>query len=648
MRTMMKNHRVNTLLKTIILASLSILASAQAQSNEHTSLKADNKQSRPNIVWLITEDNSKHYLKLYDKNGAAMPTVERLAENGLVFDNAFSNSPVCSTARTTLATGLYGSSIGTMNHRSYRKVTLPNDVEPFSQILKKAGYYTTNNAKTDYNFIDSQEFWDDSSRKANWRNRENGQPFFHVQTFGITHEGKLHFKKGAITNQATIHDPKTIKLAPIYPDTPTFRYTHAKTLDNHQQADKQMGKVIAQLKKEGVLENTFIFYFGDHGGVLPASKGYLFETGLSVPLVVRVPKNFKHLVGKGLDVAKTRVWGMVSFIDFAPTVLELAGLPKPKEYPGHSFLSAQTSLADLNQRDEIYGQADRFDEKSDLVRSVRKGNFKYIRHYQPYYPDGLHNYYRYKQLAFQEWRNLFKQGKLTPQQAAFFEPNTPEALFDISKDPYEMNNLAEQTKFHSTLVELRTLLRTHQSQLPDLGFIAESKLVQTNIKGSFYEYGQSQNAHIQQLIDIANLQLNPFNEVREKLKSAISHKQEDIVYRGLISLTSFGSQGLEFAPSVKNLLAKSTSVRVKGRALEFLTLVDNFDPTTEFNQIYAQAAHDLEQVELLNIATLLKEQKGFVFAKPETLTFSKPKSGTLAFMVNVWLKNQWSYVSTKY
>ena len=178
---------------------ISIVASAKATVNDNKATSTNIKLLKPNIIWLITEDNSKHYLKLYDESGAKMPTIEKLAQNGLIFDNASANTPVCSTARSTLATGLYGSRLGTMNHRSYRKVSMPKGFKPLSLLLTEAGYYTTNNVKTDYNFINEQALWSQSSNKANWRNREAEQPFFHVQTFAITHEGKLHFKKGAIT-----------------------------------------------------------------------------------------------------------------------------------------------------------------------------------------------------------------------------------------------------------------------------------------------------------------------------------------------------------------------------------------------------------------------------------------------------------------
>jgi arylsulfatase A-like enzyme len=642
----MANHTVTKLFKLALVATFTSIINAQAQSSvDFPSSQSKHQPSKPNIIWLITEDNSKHYLKLYEDSGAIMPTVEKLAENGLVFDNAFANTPVCSTARTTLATGLYGSNIGTMNHRSYHKVSLPASVKPFSQLLKKSGYYTTNNVKTDYNFSDIPGIWSESSNKANWKNRKNDQPFFHMQTFAITHESKLHFKKGAIKNIKTKHDPSKVTIAPIYPDTPTFRYTYARTLDNHQKADNQMAKLLRQLEADGELENTFIFYFGDHGGVLPGSKGYLFETGLSVPLVVRVPENFKHLLPKSLQQPNTRVSGLVSFIDFAPTVLALAGVKAPDAYPGQSFLSKDLSLSALNQRDEVFAQADRFDEKSDLVRSVRKGNFKYIRNYQPFYPDGLENFYRYKQLAFKEWRQLFKQGKLTPQQAAFFLPKKVEALYDLAKDPHEMNNLTNDANYQTTLLQLRGLMREHQRKIPDLGFIAESRLVQLSTDESFYDLGYEQHARIQQLIDVADLQLQPFSQIETQLLTALNHKDADVVYRALVTSTSFGEQAASYIPVIKSLLNNSSSIQVKSRALEFLTMVDGFDPTSSFAHLYQGAEHDLEKVELLNIATLLKEQRGFTFSQPSDATTPISKDKKLAKMVNIWLKNRWTYLS---
>jgi len=604
------------------------------------------QQKKPNILWLISEDNSKHYLKLYDSNGASMPNIESLAAEGLVFNNAFSNSPVCSTARSSLATGIYGSRLGTANHRTYLKTKLPDGFKAFSQIMKDSGYYTSNNSKTDYNFVEEGELWSASSKKANWKDRQKGQPFFHVQTYAITHEGKLHFKQTAIANQKTKHNPDKLKLPAIFPDTQTFRYTMARTLDNHRKVDNQMGQLLNQLKQDGELENTFIFYFGDHGGVLPGSKGYLFETGLHVPLIVRVPKNYRHLVGKGLRQDNTRVDGFVSFIDFAPTVLSLAGIEKSPELDGRTFLAPELGLNELNQRDTVYAQADRFDEKSDLVRSIRKGNYKYIRHYQPYYSDSLYNHYRYKQLAYQEWKQLFKAGKLNSVQAAFFEPKTPEALYDISLDPYETKNLANCSEHQVKLKELRNLLQQQIKNLPDLGFIAESKLVAQGDGNSFL-YGKQQKQNINELIDIADLQLQPFDEVKKQLTLILKSDNEDQQYWALISLSSFGEKAQSFIPQVKEILKQSTSVPVKGRAIEFLSHVGTFDPVKPLSELISNTKHDMEKVELLNIATFLNESKSYRFPIPAGYVVPDPKRGSANFKIDTWLKVRWQYISRK-
>jgi arylsulfatase A-like enzyme len=197
-------------------------------------------------------------------------------------------------------------------------------------------------------------------------------PFFHMQSFGQSHESSLHFSKSVMEKQKTIHDPAKVKLAPYFPDTPTFRYTHARYLDRMQTIDQQIGGVVKNLKEDGLLEDTFVFYFGDHGGVLPRGKGYAYESGLHVPLVIRIPENFKHLVDHKRG---TRTDGFVSFIDFGPTVLNLAGLKANPLSDGKAFLGKGTSANELTGRNETFGHADRFDEKYDLVRFLRKGKY---------------------------------------------------------------------------------------------------------------------------------------------------------------------------------------------------------------------------------------------------------------------------------
>jgi arylsulfatase A-like enzyme len=361
---------------------------------------------KPNIVFLVSEDNSVHYLKHYGAKFGSMPNVEKMASKGLTFNHAFSNGPVCSVARSTLALGIWGPRIGIQYHRKAEAVTLPKGVLPWSAILRNAGYFCVNNSKQDYNFIiKGISAWDQSSKKAGWRNRpRKDMPFFYMQSMGQSHESSLHFKEALMEEEKTLTPMESVKLHPYHPDTPTFRYTHARYHDRMSVIDDLIGTALKKLEEDDLLEDTFVFYFGDHGGVLPRGKGYAYESGVHVPLVVRIPENFSHLVD---HEEGTRTDGFVSFIDFGPTILNLVGIDVPLFMDGKSFLGEGVKSKDLSKRDEVYCYADRFDEKYDLVRTVRKGKWKYIRNYQGFYPDGLQNNYRYRMLAYQEWRELY-------------------------------------------------------------------------------------------------------------------------------------------------------------------------------------------------------------------------------------------------
>jgi arylsulfatase A-like enzyme len=363
---------------SILLIFLAAFSSITAQSN----------LPPPNIVWLVSEDNSMHYLKIFDENGVATPQIESLAEQGLIYSNAFSNAAVCSAARSTIISGCYGPRLASHYHRKIKKVPMPTNLDMFPVNLRKAGYYTTNHSKEDYNSIKSEGVWDESSKTASWRNRNKNQPFFHVFNVEITHEGTLHFNKKTIENQKTKTDLNSFTVQPNHPNTELFKYTNARYRDEIIEMDTEIGTVISQLKEDGLYDDTFIFYYGDHGGVLPGSKGYLYETGLHIPLVVHVPKNYRHLVSQKLG---SKVEGFVSFVDLAPTILNLAGVEIPKEMDGKPFLGNKVNTEDVNGRDETFSYADRFDEKYDMVRAIRKGKFKYIRNYQPFNYDGLMN-----------------------------------------------------------------------------------------------------------------------------------------------------------------------------------------------------------------------------------------------------------------
>lgn len=557
---------------------------------------------QPNFVWIISEDNSKHYLKLFDPNGISTPNIEEMAAHGITFTRAFSNAPVCSAARSTLISSCYGPRTGTQYHRKSQKVPLPEGVDMFPTYLRNAGYYTTNRSKEDYNYHKNEGVWDESSRKAHWSNRSPDQPFFHKESHPVSHEGRLHFDKALLESYVPVISPETVHVFPNHPNTELFRFTGAYYRDKMLVVDTIVGNVINQLEEEDLLESTFIFYFGDHGGVLPGSKGYAYESGLHVPLVVRIPRNFRHLVGfrAGSDTD-----GFVSFIDFGPTLLELAGVEIPENVDGNPFLGKEISSRQIENQKVTYGYADRFDEKYDLVRTARKGRFKYMRNYQPFNVDGLQNNYRYKCLAFQEWRELFHQGKLNEIQRHFFEPREAEELYDLEVDPYETKNLAGDPDYAESLIEMRTLLVDWVKSMPDLSFYPEHLLRKEAFENPV-EFGQRHLQDIAELIDIADLSLKPWEEAREAIENALSDRDPVKIYWGLIACSSFGKQAAPFYEKARQLCLHE-DLLVRTRAAEFLGLTGAGDPVPVISTALIQSVDGIEALLILNSLVLLMD-----------------------------------------
>lgn len=551
---------------------------------------------KPNIVWLVSEDNSTHYLQLYQDGGAVLPNIESMAKKGVVFNNAFSNAPVCSVARSTIISGCYAPRLGAQYHRRTKLVPMPSDLKMFPYYLRNVGYYTTNNAKEDYNLIKSDDVWDDSSKKANYKNRKPGQPFFHIQNFAITHEGSLHFPEGAIV------DKKEQAVFPFHPNTKTFRYTNSVYREKHKALDTQIGLFLNQLEKDGELENTIIFYYGDHGGVLPRSKGYLYETGLHVPMVAYVPEKWKHLLPFKTG---TRTNIFIEFIDLGPTVLNLAGVPIPNQMDGKPFLGKGITQADLDNKNTAFGYADRFDEKYDLVRSIRKLKYKYIRNYQPFNIDGLFNFYRYKMAGYREWKALYKEGGLNQIQQQFFRKRDPEALYDLEKDPYETHNLANQSDYQYVLQDLRSSLQQKVKTMPDLSFYPESYFLENGLSNPIL-FGQKNKENIAELVAIADLEFLPFSEGKTKINDALKSNDPWKRYWGLIVCTSFGQEAQTFYKKAHKIASIDNNGLVRMRAAEFLALSGQDIPKELLIDILKNATSEAEANLLLNSVALIK------------------------------------------
>ena len=562
----------------------------------------DELDTKPNILWIVSEDNSVHYMNLYTKGGAEMPNISSLASDGIIFNNAFSNAPVCSVARSTIITGVYSPRIGTQYHRRMSLVKLPNDIKPLPVYLKEAGYYTSNNSKEDYNFIKDGEIWDESSGKASYKNRKKEQPFFHVQNFHNTHEGQLHFDQKHLDNAIKTNNLDSIKPFPYHPDTPTFRYTQSLYHNHHKDVDKEIGKFIKKLEDENLLDNTIIFYYGDHGGVLPRSKGYIYESGLNVPLVVRIPEKFKKL---SPFKSGSRTSTFVEFVDLVPTVLSLAGIEIPRSIDGKPFLGKKLNTSKLEKQNTTFGYADRFDEKYDLVRSVRVGKYKYIRNYQPFNVDGLYNFYRYKMLAYKEWYSLFHEGKLDEVQSQFFKPRAPEALYNIDEDPHETKNLAKDKNHIEILLDLRTKLNDHLISINDLSFIPEPHLLENGLD-DIVSYSEKNKDLISRLIKISDLQLNDYEQVSSKIQDALKDINPWVRYWGLIVSSSFGSKALENKELISFIFENDPENLVRMRAVEFMLLNNLEISDSKINSLLKKSNIEAETNLMLNTLANIK------------------------------------------
>ena len=561
---------------------------------------------RPNFVFVVSEDNSIHYLSLYGNKLGITPNIEQLADNGLTFNHAFSGAPVCSVARTTLATAMHAPRVGFQYHRKSALATLPSGVKPWSQVLRENGYYTSNNSKTDYNFkIDRKDAWDVSSNKATWRKRPNkAMPFFHMQSFAESHESRLHFPVRKMETP-TKTSPDDVVLQPYFPDTPIMRYTKAQYYDQMRLIDNHVGRIIKLLKEDNLLEDTFVFYFGDHGGVMPRSKGYAYESGLHIPLVVRIPENFKHLIDHKRG---TRTDGFVSFIDFGPTVLNLASIVPHKELDGQAFFGKDISATDLAKRDEVFGHADRFDEKFDMVRTYRKGEWKYIRNYQAYYADGLQNNYRYRQLAYDNWRNLYRADRLNPVQRQFFERRPVEQLFNLENDPHEINNLAADSDQAKRLTEMRRLLKNKMKSINDLSFYPENRMVTAALNDGV-AFGQKHAKQLSRLSDLADTALRPFDEAQQTLVKALKSKSALRRYWALIVCSNFGKKAKPLIINAMPLL-KDNNLMVRVRAAEFLGSINAIDPMPTLYSVVNNAETEQALMIAFNTIVYLRDQVG--------------------------------------
>jgi len=431
---------------------------------------AQTQETKPNILWIVSEDNNVTMVGCYGNRFATTPNIDNLAKEGVRYTNAFSTAPVCAPSRCTLITGMYPPTLGTEHMRS--TYPIPSYIKFFPRYLREAGYYTSNNSKKDYNTIDQLETWDESSDRATYKNRKDGQPFFAVFNLFVSHESSIHVRQDSLR-----HDPRKVPLPAYHPDTREFREDWAQYYDKVETMDQQVGKLLKELEEAGLAENTIVFYYADNGGVLPRSKRFMFESGLHVPLVIRIPKKYEHLRG---DLPGTTTDRLVTFTDFAPTVLSLTGIKIPDYIQGHAFLGPQAAT----QRQYAYAFRGRMDERIDLSRSVRDKKYRYVRNYLPHLIYAQHLPYMWLSASMKSWEKEFAAGHLNAAQAAFWKEKPSEELYDVAGDPDNVNNLAGKPGYEDILKKMRKVNHDQLISSRDAGFIPEAILYEFLAKGA--------------------------------------------------------------------------------------------------------------------------------------------------------------------
>jgi uncharacterized sulfatase len=420
---------------------------------------------RPNILWITSEDNGPH-LGCYGDPQAITPHLDALAARGMRYTHAASNAPVCAPARTTVITGLYAPSAGAENMRS--EVSLPPAFRLFPQFLREAGYYCTNNAKEDYNVTKPGQVWDDSSKKAHWRNRPAGQPFFAVFNFEISHESQI---RNAIAEKDRIHDPAKIRVPAYHPDTPEVRKDWAQYYDRITMMDADCGAKLDELAAEGLNDDTVIFYWGDHGSGMPRNKRWPYDSGLHVPLIVSFPEKWKQLAPHDYSVNGSS-GRLVAFVDLAPTMLSLAGIAPAPWMQGRAFAGPYQTA----EREYNFGYRGRMDERLDCVRSVLDRRYTYVRNFMPQKIYGQYIAYMFATPTTQVWQNLFRAGKLNEAQSIFWKPKAAEELYDRDTDPDEVHNLAGSPEHAEILANMRRANEEHLRETRDVSLMPEQEV----------------------------------------------------------------------------------------------------------------------------------------------------------------------------
>jgi arylsulfatase A-like enzyme len=521
------------LLLIIICCSVPLIVSGQSKE-------------QPNILWITIEDTSPHFIGCYGNKDARTPNIDRLAAAGVRFTNAFANAPVCSSARSTIITGALNETLGTGNHRS--NYPLPDFIKGFPTFLKNQGWYTSNNVKTDYSTSDSKrlvrESWHESSNKAGWWNRGPDQPFFSVFNHMDSHQSRT------MTNpykwyQKFVHEKleedlvigeNDFEMPPYLKDSPEMRRHVVRVYNSLALTDKKIGLLLDSLEQDGLMEETIIFLYADHGEAIPGGKSGSVGIGYKVPFIIHFPEKYKHLSPWESGTVSDE---LINFDDLAPTILSMAGIEIPDYMTGRPLLGKSRKAPE----EYIYTSRNRIDETPGLTRSITDGQFMYSKVFMPQFPELRYQKYADVSDVVQQIRNDYRAGALNKiQYAMLAERETSEYLYDLEADPWKLHNLANEKKYRNKLKGLRNKLYEHILEIRDVLFLPEYTIDQFSQKNTTaFEYRQTQDYNLSEILNTAALAGNRKNA--DQLLNRLDMKDPYVLYWTLMGL--HGMKGMD-------------------------------------------------------------------------------------------------------
>lgn len=574
-------------------------------------------QQKPNILWVTIEDTSPQFIGCYGNTNARTPVIDKLAQEGVRFTNAFSTGTVCSPSRTAIITGVKTYKTGTGNHRS--KYPVPGSIKGFPYYLQKQGYYTSNNQKTDYNVAGEKEFikeaWNESSGKAGWWNRKSGQPFFAVFNFNESHQSRTmtetyEWYLKNVFNELTPNErigDNDFEMPPFYLDSPEMRKQFARVYNSIKLTDKRIGELLSRLEKDKLKDSTIIFFYADHGEGMPRGKTNGINYGYRVPFIIWFPEMYKHLSPWGTAGAVSNE--LVDFTDLAPTLISLANGEIPNHMEGRPMLGKSRS----KPVDNLFLSSDRSDNGIDMIRTVTDGKYVYSRNFMPFIPEA--RYIRYMEIGEikQQMRKDLAEDNLNSLQKSLFEDRPAEFLFDIENDLWETKNLANDIESKAVLEKMRNLLKKEIIESRDVMFLPEYETALLSKTTTAYEFRLDKvNYPVEEIYKVASLSGFRGKDVTTKQIEMLGSSNEIIRYWAILGLRSQSEEDLK-SVSVNIIKAMEDAyppVAVTASAIAYEMLGNK---TAEHNLKRFCASENL-QISLMAINYLLytKDKEPFI------------------------------------